>query len=298
MKDERAFGDKVDYVLYDRAAKRADEVYERKMIGRRMKDFVGDEPYNQDAIDRIEAQVVGAEEFFKKELDSLPEDVKQKVERAKVLADTLEGIILNVKTWFGPTSSIYPTTRYDDYFNGVDLVAERAQGGAVNHNGFALDITYAGYNAILKKIHRITERLKKGEMGKVAFFKSQDGRYKGQLNQIPLVVIGVDGNTMRGLVNMFAEGEDEQIENHQVQFQITEQVLMQCDFFIKLAKTLKDKDVSKMIIDAYTNLSREFTLIDNLKFRLGNKDHQERDGFHDNLKTVISKLEEDESLEK
>lgn len=294
MKDERAFGETVDYVFYDRAAKKADEVYERKMFGRRMKDFVGDEPYTQEAMDRIEAQVVGAEEFFKKELDNLPEDVREKVERAKMLADTLEGIILNVKTWFGPTSSIYPTTRYDDYFNGVDLVAERTQGAAVNHNGFALDITYAGYNAILKKINRIAERLKKGEMGKVTFFKSNDGRYKGQLNQIPLVVIGVDGNTMRSLVNMFAEGEDEKIENHQVQFQITEQVLMQCDFFIKLADTLEDKVVAKQIRDAYTNLSKEFTMIDNLKFRLGNKDKQERDSFHNNLKQVLTNLEDKE----
>lgn len=297
MKDERAFGEKVDYVLYDRATKRADGVYDKKMERRRMKDFVDDEPYNQEAIDRIEAQVNGVEELFQQELDRLPEDVRQKVERAKMLADTLEGIILNVKSWFGPTSNIYPTTRYDDYFNGVDLVAERTQGGASNHNGFALDITYAGYNAIHKKINRIVERLKKGEMGRVAFFKSNDGRYKGQLNQIPLVVIGVDGNTMRGLVNMFAENQDEDIENHQVQFQITEQVLMQCDFFIKLAETLEDKNLGKIIKDAYTNLSREFTMIDNLKFRLGNKDKQERDSFHENLKKVLDNLDNTDTLQ-
>lgn len=284
--------EQVGYVFYERAHARAVEIKNRKKEGRRMKDFIGGDFYTQEAVERLEEKVAAAEVVFEEQVMRLPEDERQKYEISKKLADCLEGIILNVKTWFGPTSNIYPTTRHDDFFNGVDLVAERKDGDIANHHGFALDITYAGYNTILKKISRIAEKLKSGKMGKVDFFRSNDGRFKGQLNEIPLVVIGADGNTMRGLVNMFAEGEDKNIEDHQVQFQIVDQVLMQCDFFINLAKEINDEEKSKRIISAYEILKTDFELIKKLKRRLvTNLDNGERDNFHENLKAALENLE-------
>ena len=289
---KEAFGEQVGYVLYERAAQRADKIYDEKMKGRRMKDFVGDAPYTGEAMAEIEEKVNKAEKTFADQVENLPEDARQKHEIAKKLADCLEGIILNVKTWFGPTSNIYPTTRYDDFFNGVDLVAERMNGDIANHHGFALDITYAGYNTILKKVNRIADRLKTGKLGKVDFFKSKDGRFKGQLGEIPLVVIGADGNTMRGLVNMFAEGEDQMIEDHAVQFQIVDQVLMQCEVFINIAEGIEDQEISERIIAAYSTLKKDFELIKNLKHRLAtNIDKGERDNFHENLKAALENLE-------
>jgi hypothetical protein len=201
---------------------------------------------------------------------------------------------LNVKTWFGPTSNIYPTTRHDDFFNGVDLVAERMNGDVANHHGFALDITYANYNTVLKKVTRIADNLKKGKMGRVDFFKSNDGKFKGQLSEIPLVVIGADGNTMRGLVNMFAEGEDEKIEDHQVQFQIIDQVILQCDFFIKISEDIEDKEVSNRVKDSYQTLKKDFELIKGLKYRLStNKDNGFRDVFHENLEFALESFKQE-----
>ncbi len=280
------------YVFYGRAHERAVEVKSKKKDGRRMKDFIGGDLYTQEAVERLEEKVVAAEEAFDNAAAQLPEDVKQKYEISKKLADCLEGIILNVKTWFGPTSNIYPTTRHDDFFNGVDLVAERMEGDIANHHGFALDVTYAGYGTILKKIKRIADKIKIGELGKVDFFKSNDGRFKGQLSEIPLVVIGADSITMKDLVNMFAEGEDQKIEDHQVQFQIVDQVLMQCEFFIDLAKEIKDGKISARIITAYQILKKDFELIKKLKHRLAtNLDKGERDSFHDNLKAALENLE-------
>jgi bisphosphoglycerate-dependent phosphoglycerate mutase len=284
--------EEVGYVLHERAYQRAEQIYDQKMKGRHMKDFVGDEPYTEEAMKRIEDRVVQIEVEFAEQVERLPEDLRQKHEMSKKLADCLEGVILNVKTWFGPTSKVYPTTRFDDYVNGVDLVAERMNGDIANHHGFALDITYAGYNTILKKLNRIADKLKKGKMGKVDFFKTNDGKFKGQLNGIPLVVIGADGNTMRGLVNMFAEGSDEEIEDHPVQFQIVDQVLMQCDFFINFAETIEKKEVKDRVIEAYRILRRDFELIKKLKERLATTglDDGTRDSFHGNLQAALSSM--------
>ena len=288
---KESFGEQVGYVLHERAAKRAEEVYHKKMIGRRMKDFVGVGPYSVEYIASKEVEVKEAESDFEEQLLREPEEIRNKAEMSKKLADCLEGIILNVKTWFGPTSQIYPTTRYDDYFNGVDLVAERMSGGAINHHGFALDVTYAGYTTILKKIKRIADRLKVGSLGKVDFFKSNDNRFMGQLGEVPLVVIGADGNTMRGLVNMFAEGEDQKIEDHPVQFQIVDQVLIQCEFFIRLANQIEDKQIAERVTTAYTTLKTDFELIKKIKYRLAtNLDTGDRDSFHGNLKAALENL--------
>ncbi|MBC7766449.1 hypothetical protein H7Y21_00435 [Arenimonas sp.] len=288
---KESFSEQVGYVLHERAAKRAEEVYDKKMVGRRMKDFEGVGPYTIEYVASKEIKVKKAEEDFEAKLAQESQEVRSRSEMSKKLADCLEGIILNVKTWFGPTSQIYPTTRYDDYFNGVDLVAERMSGGALNHHGFALDITYAGYTTILKKIERIANKLKKGELGNVDFFKSNDNRFMGQLGEVPLVVIGADGNTMRGLVNMFAEGEDNKIEDHPVQFQIVEQVLIQCEFFIRLANEIQDKEIANRVIIAYTTLKTDFELIKKLKHRLAtNIDTGDRDSFHGNLQAALENL--------
>lgn len=286
--------DRVDYVLHGRAHDRAMEVYDRKIKGREPKDFIGGEFYTAESVGNIEEKVEAYEKLFEQELERIDEITKKRIEMSKKLSDCLEGIILNTKTWFGITSQVYPTTKWDDYVNGVDLVAERMSGDVVNHHGFALDITYGGYNTILKKINRISDRLKKGDLGKVDFFKSNDGRFKGQLGQIPLVVIGADGNTMKVLVNLFAEKEDQKIEDHPVQFQIIEQVIIQCEFFIELAKGIEDLDISNKIIKAYENLKKDFELIRKAKQTLNlDTGSKFRDVFHENLTNILDSLKND-----
>lgn len=296
---KESFGERNDYVLHGRAHDRAIEVYSKKIKNREPKDFIGGEFYTEESIETIEEKVNIYKKLFKEELDKYDDQTKERFEMSKKLADCLEGIILNTKSWFGPTSEVYPTTEWDDYVNGVDLVVERMKGGIMDHHGFALDVTYGGYNTILKKVNRILGRLKKGNLGKVDFFKSNDGRFKGELREIPLVVIGADGNSMRGLVNLFAEKEDQKIEDHPVQFQIIEQVLMQCNFFIKIAETIEDEFVSNRITKAYENLKKDFELIKKSKQLLNlNTGVNFRDTFHENLTDILTGLAEESAENK
>lgn len=291
MKEGYNNEERVDYILHGRAHDRAVEVYDKKIKGREPKDFLGGEFYTEDSIRTTEEKVDIYEKLFKQELDKYDQVTKDRFEMSKKLADCLEGIILNTKSWFGPTSEVYPTTKWDDYVNGVDLVVERMRGGVADHHGFALDVTYGGYNTILKKVNRILGRLKKGDLGKVDFFKSNDGRFKGELREIPLVVIGADGNTMKGLVNLFAEKEDQKIEDHPAQFQIIEQVLMQCEFYISVANQIKDRDIAGRIIKAYENLKKDFESIKKSKQLLNlNKGANFRDTFHENLTDILNGL--------
>ena len=285
------YRERVDYTLHERASKRADEIYDKKIKGRRPDDFIGGQFYTKDAIDGINEKVEWYEKTFAEQAAALDADKREKQEMSAKLAHCLEGIILNAKTWFGPTQQVYPTTKWDDYYNGVDLVAERMSGGVMSHHGFALDITYAGRNVIARKINKIVDRIRQGKLGKVDFFKSNDGTFKGQLGEIPLVVIGADGNTMKGFVNLFAEKEDEKIEDHPVQFQIIDQVLMQCDFFIRIAEQIQNPVIRDKIIKAYETLKKDFELIKRLKAKIsGDLNGTFRDTFHENMTQVLGEV--------
>ncbi len=285
------YHERVDYTLHERAHKRADEIYNRKINGRRPEDFIGGQFYTNDAIEEIKIKVEWYEKQFAEQAAALTPEQREKHEMSTKLAHCLEGIILTTKTWFGPTSCVYPTTKWDDYYNGVDLVAERMSGGVMSHHGFALDVSYGGRNVIARKINKIVDRIKKGKLGKVDFFKSNDGSFKGQLSEIPLVVIGADGNTMKGLVNLFAEREDQKIEDHPVQFQIVDQVLIQCDFFIKIAEDIQDISIRNRIIKSYDTLKKDFELIKRIKIRLSSDIQGNfRDTFHENMLSVLSDI--------
>lgn len=275
--------EKVEYVLLPKARERAQKLKTEKMKGRDLDDFVGG-PVTQEVINSYKEKVVALDGIFAKQNEEKTPEERMMAEHAKEMADCLEGVFLNTPSWFGLGSKLFPTTKWDDYKNGVDMVAERREGELVNHHGFALDITYGGTETIIKKMSKIANNIVKGKLGHVDFFKSADGRYKGQLGEVPLVVIGADANTMKGMVNHFANSEDNALVLHPFQFQMIEQVILQCDFYIEVAGRCTDVGASMKIIEAYTRLKSEFESLLKVKAKtIPEVDRNYRDAFHANM---------------
>ncbi|MES2985859.1 MAG: hypothetical protein V4686_01890 [Patescibacteria group bacterium] len=286
--------ERVEYVRYTEAHKRAEIVKEKRMKGRELKDFIGGPFYTEAAISDAENTVQRIKEGFEDKERFLDEEQKERLHRSHMMASCLEGICLYTKSWFGPTTKTYPTTDWDDYTNGVDLIAERTQGDAVNHNGFALDVTFGGPKTVLKKVQSVANKIMNGKLGKVDFFKSDDGKFKGQLNNIPLVVIGASGNTMKGLINHFANPEEDiYLSEHPFQFQIIEDIIMQCDFFCEIAQQCVDVEKKELIVTTYTKLKQDFEKILQLKAKLSPQiDRNFRDAFHENLLEAMREIHE------
>ena len=286
--------EKVEYVRYTEAHKRAQEIKAKRSIGREPKDFIGGPLYTKNAIAIMEARVEELDGIFKDANAQKTPEHRARSEQAEMMADCLEGIFLYMHSWLGPTSKAYPTSKYDDYVNRVDLIIERNQGGMSDHNGLAIDVTYGGPKTILKKLKNIRDRVLNGKLGKVDLFKSDDGKYKGQLLDIPLVVVGADANTMKGLINLFAGKEDGQLSEHPFQFQVIDQIILQCDFFIETAKKIKDKDKerSDKIVSEYTKLKQTFEALLKLKQKTipADVDRNFRDSFHENIITTMNNL--------
>ena len=103
---------------------------------------------------------------------------------------------------------------------------------------------------------------------------------------------------MKGLVNHFAdESQDTQLAEHPIQFQIIEDIIMQCDFFCRIAEDEIDKksqfsEKQKMIVKVYTKLKTDFESILKLKTErsLPHVDKTFRDDFHENLKLAFVEI--------
>jgi len=284
-----------DTVRYTVAHERAKNLKESKLKGRNLRDFVGG-MISKESVQKAEAYVNHFDGLFNDALSTLPPEQVEYTERSKTIAECLEGVILGNRNWFGLTANVFPTTRYDDYKHGVDMVVERSQDGFAQHEGVAMDVTYAGRNGIQKKVDRIVDNLKRGKLGTVSFFKSADGSFKGELNNLPLVVIGADFNTMSDMINLFAEDStksNQQLAEHPFQFQMIEQVMLQCDTYIDLVEGFdmpaKDRET---IVSAYTKLRATYKNLYRLKSEktLSHVDHDMRDKFHINLQTYLETL--------
>ena len=98
---------------------------------------------------------------------------------------------------------------------------------------------------------------------------------------------------MKGLINHFANPEeDKYLSEHPIQFQIVEDIIMQCDFYCKMAEKCQDKERGKQIVAAYTKLKQDFERILALKNKLSpDIDKNFRDIFHENLLKAMESLE-------
>ncbi len=200
-----------------------------------------------------------------KEINSVVHSDNGKME-AMVQAEILETMLYVFSkdfSWFGEnTSSILPSV-YDDLFLGNDLILEHKIDDLVSHTGLGIDITL-GEESSINKLEYTRNRIKKGELGKVKYFQSPDGRYKGELNSIPHFVVGIDRSNLFKITDLWVKDKKEEIKNHPAQISLLNQMIMQCDYFTSLL----NKEINKILIlksdDEYSK-ERKIKLTEKLK---------------------------------
>ena len=138
-------------------------------------------------------------DLVKKRIEGLASLSKNQAEEnhgveSAVLEAMLYDLIKN-KQWFGrDTLAVLPSV-YDDLERGTDLILEHLSGDHKSYSGIGIDIT-TGDVAIQKKFEETLNRLKRKGLDSVKYFKSPDGNYKGELNNIPHLILGFDRETL------------------------------------------------------------------------------------------------------
>ena len=118
-------------------------------------------------------------------------------------------------------------------------------------------MTYS--NNLRKKFERIKSDIQKGELPTIKYFQS--GNFRGDLKNVPRVIIGVEIQTLTGLCRaLFQNPDAKRLSMHPLQMLQLKQMLIQLEAFgayaIRLGQTsvaeeyARDREIVKRIFDA------------------------------------------------
>lgn len=191
--------------------------------------------------DQVEDDINQAKKYEEKFNKENTEEDKE----AKRYAETLEAILIDqieMSDWMGPNAYTYKTSTFDDYFNQVDGIVEFMEGeNASSYLGLAVDATYK--HELDDKIISILKKIEKGEMAKIKYFKSSNMNFRGELSNLPKVIIGADFNNIYNLGKLWIEkGKKKEMGSHPMQYIILQEIVMQLHFFSKYAKECSQRE--------------------------------------------------------
>lgn len=135
----------------------------------------------------------------RREADFLNNDSRQALSERR--GEVAEAIIWNGienNGWLGPDAQVIVPSRYDDITNGVDQIVEFIRDEGLEYLALSIDVT-SSRNSVYDKLREIRQKLKDGQLASIKYFHSKEQRYTGRKDDIPLVVVGLDHDTIREL---------------------------------------------------------------------------------------------------
>lgn len=217
------------------AYKKATEVLGQQEVS--VRDFA--DLYGPEVIRADEQRVSDLERSFQEKAEADPQN-KEVLEFAKIV----EAIIIEnteLSDWMGETAQTLPVSRYDDYVNGVDTIVELDEGdNSASHLVLGIDVTIA--SEMTKKLDRIKREIDQDELAKVKYFSSETLHFRGEMRNIPRVIVALDGHTAMELIDLWMQktGGKKALADHFIQYQILEEIEVQlqmlCDYCLRLGK--------------------------------------------------------------
>lgn len=238
-------------------------------------------------------------ERFEKVAGYGPERIKrdkEKIERKKreieklgtgptKKAQLLEALLteqIELSEWFGDNTFTIVPAEFDDLFHGVDLALEIVDDNEVRHLALGIDVTSSPV-AIRKKLKIIKDHIANGTLTSMEYFHSEDHNpdFYGTMANIPQVVIGADGKTIKELGELWMsayglakirrdskqsslspESEERQkglgreakqkLADHRVQTLMLEEIKTQLTVFHKFAKEKGQNEVANKFLSTLT----------------------------------------------
>lgn len=262
MRLEKEFIFEENDVLIKKAYQKAEVALMADAID--MNDF--NSPYGEQQIERDKKE---AHELKQRLRAKYTAEMKNNLEWSTVL----EAILYThseQSDWLGKDVRTMKTTEYDDVFNASDMVVEFEQ-KEIKLLALAIDATFS--HETKDKLKKIKREIDHGNLATIKYFKSERLGFKGVKNKIPHVIVGADRNTIVRLTESWLTGKNNELAIDPVQFQILEEILMQCKVFSAYARKIGKEEIST-VYDNTASVINE-TLIQ--KEDSGLKDKHQRD---------------------
>ena len=182
---------------------------------------------------------------------------------AKEIATILEAILheqIGKNGWIGPNVSTIRASRYDDYENGVDSIAQfRREGEGDSHLGIALDATFSSH--ITEKLDDVKEDVANGKLTQIKYFASpnpenpREYAYMGSL-KVPRVVIGIEKKAVLDLIRTWMQDDTHALFEHPIQHVIAKEIIDQLSFFERYARSRNRLEVAGVYKQVRTVVER------------------------------------------
>jgi hypothetical protein len=180
--------------------------------------------YSKEEIERDEAQVADLEKKF------AATGTTERERRDKKFATVVEAFFFDMASrngWLGADAEVLPSSKYDDYVNGVDCFAGYKRGGMAAFLAMAIDATWSSHPD--SKFNRIREGLIRGKLGKMKYPQADGKPQRGR--EVPRVVVGASEQTLREVIKLWTEGNDEALKNHPIQVLFLQEIVDQLEAF-------------------------------------------------------------------
>lgn len=178
-------------------------------------------------------------------------EAKRKHKEATERSAFLEAVLakhLEKSEWIGAGVVVSSASKYDDFFNGVDMVVEFD----IFEKGedslkLSLDVTTgqtaaACYDKIAGIKNKIT---KEGELSSLKYFvssESTENSYKGKVEMVPKVIVGTDIEGVKDIAKYIEKllesksGSNREMAKHNLQIEIIEEIIAQLKEYIRFAR--------------------------------------------------------------
>lgn len=259
--------------LIDKAYERSKQLIEK--FGIKIDDFT--DLYSGKGVENDKAEVERLKAEFEKR--DTPEQ-----KEFKKMADVLEVILFDLiynNCWLGDDATPIKTTEYDDYINKIDLVVEFMKDSSATYLGLGIDATFS-IEKISEKMQKLKENIKRGQLSRVKYFFSEKVGLRGELINLPSVIIAVDKKTILELCEKW-QSRDKDLKTNFIQHQIIEQILVQLNLFQKIA----EQEGNKKLAERFESVKN---IIEGLKAKNKSIDSGQRDEAHTALLTTVNQF--------
>lgn len=259
-------------------------------------DFEGFYPDNKLAADK--EYVASRKAMMEVPHPNLIAEQMKRHDKAKRTSDVMEAMIIDpkvIRSWYAYTDkdgnkisevNAMGTSELDDLANGVDAVWElKHVTEGYSNLALAVDVTFS--SSFEEKIQYIKGNIDQGQLAKVEYFMPKWGDMKGEVTQIPRVVIGADAKHLTDLALLWSRIDDRrpEVEVNPMQLLVLEEILLQLPIYEQYALSIgQDVVVDKI---RTTRLKFEKLHEQTLKKLPGASDYIEEDKVFTNLKQYL-----------
>src|SRR3989338_1037407 len=201
--------------------------------------------YGKENVERDLRYVADNEEAWNAARAKESPETIEKMKRATVL----EAILHEhgeLSEWFGGKVTMIKTSRFDDINRGVDSIAEFEGKDGYSFLAMAIDATASQH--VGGKIAHIAAKIKGGHLASVKYFEAENLEMRGELSGIPHVIVAADQKTIDELTELWLTGKNSELGKRPIQFQILEEIEMQCTAFAAFAQRVGQDEIAEQYL--------------------------------------------------